>query len=98
VGAEGDIGEGGSIRVAARVGLLGEDGSRALLLLEEYGGGKNPGASGVVLLLHVDGGGDHGVEFLPELGGLGSLVGVIGGQGGGTVTKDAAEGERAACP
>jgi hypothetical protein len=96
VGAEGDIGEGGSIRVAARVGLLGEDGSRALL--EEYGGGKNPGASGVVLLLHVGGGGDHGVEFLPELGGLGSLAGVIGGQGGGTVTEDAAEGERAACP
>jgi hypothetical protein len=43
----------------------------------ERGGGKDLGAGDGVLLLHV--GGDHGVEFLPELGGLGSLAGVIGG-------------------
>jgi hypothetical protein len=77
-------------------GLLGEDGRRTLLLLEERGGGKNPGASGIVLFLH--GGGNHGVEFLPELGDLGSLAGVIGGHRRwcrGAVTGDAAEGERA---
>jgi hypothetical protein len=58
-------------------------------------GRKNPGASGIVLFLH--GGGNHGVEFLPELGDLGSLAGVIGGHRRwchGAVTGDAAEGER----
>jgi hypothetical protein len=85
------------------VSLLGEDGSRALLLLKEHGGGKNSGAGNVVLLLRVDGGGNHGVKFLPELG---SLAGIIGGhrrwcrgaQEGDAATGDAAEGERAADP
>jgi hypothetical protein len=76
-----------------------------LLLLEERGVGKNPGVGGVVLS-HIVGGGDHGIEFLPKLDGLSSLVSVVGGhhrwccsaQGGDTVTEDATEGERAASP
>jgi hypothetical protein len=75
----GGVGEGGSIRATARTGLLDKDDSCALLLLQERGGGKDPGAGGIVLLLRVGDDGDHGVEFLPELGGLGSLVGVVGG-------------------
>jgi hypothetical protein len=50
-----------------------------LLLLQERGGGKDLGMGGIVLLLHVGGGGDHGIEFLSQLGGLGSLAGVVGG-------------------
>jgi hypothetical protein len=73
-------------------GFLGEDGSRALLLLRERGGGKDSDMGGVVLLLRFGGGGDHGVKFLPKLGGLDSLAGVVGShqrwccgaQGGGT--------------
>jgi hypothetical protein len=61
------------------VGLLSEDDNRALLLLEERSGCKNSGTGGVVLLLHVSDGGDHGVKFLPELSGLSSLAGVISG-------------------
>jgi hypothetical protein len=83
-------------------GQGGEDSSRTLLLLEERGGGKNPGAGGVVLLLCVSGGGDHGVEFLPELGSLADVIRghrrwCRGAQGDGVVTGEAAEGERAAC-
>jgi hypothetical protein len=69
------------------------------------GGGKNPGAGEVRLLLHVGVGDgiDHGVEFLPELG---SLAGIISGhqrwchgaQVGGVVTRDTVEGERVAGP
>jgi hypothetical protein len=72
------------------------------------GGGKNPGAGEVRLLLHVSVGDgvDHGVEFLPELGSLGSLAGIISGhrrwcrgaQVGGVVTRDTVEGERVASP
>jgi hypothetical protein len=60
-------------------GLLGEDGSRALLLLQESGGDKDLDTGGVVLLLHVGDGGDHGIEFLSELGSLGILVGIVDG-------------------
>jgi hypothetical protein len=42
-----------------------------------HGGGMNPSTGGIVLLLRV--GGDHVIEFLSELGGLGSLAGVVGG-------------------
>jgi hypothetical protein len=87
------------------VGLLSKDDSCVLLLLEECGGGKNPGASNVVLL-RVGGGGDHGVKFLSKLGGLNRLAGVIGGhrrwcrdvQGGSAITGDAAEEERTTDP
>jgi hypothetical protein len=60
------------------MGFLGEDDSHALLLLQERGGGKDPGMGGIVLLLR---GGDdnHGIEFLLELSGLDSLAGVVGG-------------------
>jgi hypothetical protein len=60
-------------------GFLDEGGSRALLLLQERCGGKDSGVGGVVLLLRVDDGGNHGVKFLPELGDLGIRVGVIRG-------------------
>jgi hypothetical protein len=50
-----------------------------LLLLQKYSGGKDPGAGGIILLLRVDGSDDHGVEFLPELYDLGSMVSVISG-------------------
>jgi hypothetical protein len=33
----------------------------------------------VIHFLHVGGGGDHGIEFLPELGGLGSLTVIVSG-------------------
>jgi hypothetical protein len=46
-----------------------------LLLLQERGGSKDPSVGSVIPFLH---GGDHGVELLPELGGLGSLAVVIG--------------------
>jgi hypothetical protein len=61
------------------VGFLSEGGGHVLLLLQECSGGKDPSASGIVHLLCVGGGGDHGIEFLPKLGSLGSLSGVIGG-------------------
>jgi hypothetical protein len=60
------------------VGFLGEGGSRALLLLQECSGGKHPGVGGIILLLRVGGGSGHGVDFLSELSGLGSLADVIG--------------------
>jgi hypothetical protein len=37
----------------------------------------NLSTGGIVLLLRVSG--DHVIEFLSELGGLGSLAGVVGG-------------------
>jgi hypothetical protein len=60
-------------------GLLDEDGSRALLLLQEHGGGKDPGVGGIVPFLRGGGGDDHDVKFLLKLGGLGSLAVIIGG-------------------
>jgi hypothetical protein len=77
------------------MGLLDDDGSCVLLLLQEHGGGKDPSAGSVVPFLRVGGSGDHGVEFLPELNGLDSLVVVVGGhrswwhgtQGGGTAHR-----------
>jgi hypothetical protein len=59
--------------------FLDKDDSHTLLLLQERGGGKNPGAGGVILLLRVDDGDDHGIEFLSELDGLGSLTCVVSG-------------------
>jgi hypothetical protein len=85
-------------------GLLDEDGSRALLLLQERGGGKDPGAGIIIPFLCV--GGDHGVEFLSNSAASTawqSLSVAIGG--GGTahqeatwLTRDEAEGERATGP
>jgi hypothetical protein len=52
------------------VSLIDEDGSCALLLLQERGGSEDLGVGGVVPFLHVNGGGDHYVKFLSELGNL----------------------------
>jgi hypothetical protein len=57
------------------VSLLGEDGSCALLILQEHGDGEDSGVGGVVPFL--TGGNDHGIKFLSELGGLGSLAVII---------------------
>jgi hypothetical protein len=47
------------------VGLLSEDGSRAMLLLQEHGGVEEPGPGAV--------------KFLPELDDLGSLAVIVDG-------------------
>jgi hypothetical protein len=54
----GGVGEGGSIMVATRAGLLSEDGSCTLLLLLERGGGEDPRAGDAIHFLHIDGGND----------------------------------------
>jgi hypothetical protein len=53
-------------------------GCHALLLLQERGGGEDPDASGVIPFLRGSSNGDHGVELLLELSGLGSLKVVVG--------------------
>jgi hypothetical protein len=85
-------------------GYHGADSSRVLLLLLEHSGGKDSGASDIVPFLRVGGNDDHGVEFLPKLGGLGSLAVIVVAIGGGGVAHqeaawligDAVEGEREA--
>jgi hypothetical protein len=57
--------------------LLGEDGSRALLLLQERGGGEDLSTGGIVPFLCVGGGDDYGIEFLLKLGSLGSLAVIV---------------------